>query len=95
MTSLYQILMLILDVAQFIVLAHVIVSWLIGFQVLNPHQPLVGQIWTGLNRLLEPLYAPLRRIIPTTGGLDFTPVIALLIIYALRILVRNNAPMLF
>lgn len=89
MTSLYQILMLILNVAQFIVLAHVIMSWLINFQVLNIRQPLVSQIWYGLERLLEPLYAPIRRILPPMG-LDLAPLIVLIAIYALQIILRNN-----
>lgn len=90
MTSLYQILMLILNVAQFIVLAHVIMSWLINFQVLNIRQPLVAQIWYGLNRLLEPLYAPIRRILPPMG-LDLAPLIVLIAVYALQIILTNNA----
>jgi YggT family protein len=89
MTSLYQILMLILNVAQFIILAHVIMSWLINFQVLNIRQPLVSQIWYGLERLLEPLYAPIRRILPPMG-LDLAPLIVLIAIYALQIILQNN-----
>ena len=89
MTSLYQILMLILNVAQFIILAHVIMSWLINFQVLNIRQPLVSQIWYGLNRLLEPLYAPIRRILPPMG-LDLAPLIVLIAVYALQIILTNN-----
>lgn len=89
MTSLYQILMLILNVAQFIILAHVIMSWLINFQVLNIRQPLVSQVWYGLNRLLEPLYAPIRRILPPMG-LDLAPLIVLIAIYALQIILQNN-----
>lgn len=89
MTSLYQILMLILNVAQFIVLAHVIMSWLINFQVLNIRQPLVSQIWYGLERLLEPLYAPIRRLLPPMG-LDLAPLVVLIAIYALQIILSNN-----
>lgn len=89
MTSLYQILMLILDIAVFIILAHVIMSWLINFQVLNIRQPLVSQIWNGLARLLEPLYAPIRRILPPMG-LDLAPLVLLIAVYALQIILRNN-----
>ena len=89
MTSLYQILMLILDIAVFIILAHVIMSWLINFQVLNIRQPLVSQIWYGLERLLEPLYAPIRRILPPMG-LDLAPLVLLIAVYALQIILRNN-----
>ncbi|KGM50191.1 YggT family protein [Pseudooceanicola atlanticus] len=90
MQSLFQILMLILDVVWFIVIAHVIMSWLINFQVLNVRQQLVGQIWYGLNRLLEPLYGPIRRLLPPMGGLDLAPLIVLLAVLALRIVLQNN-----
>lgn len=90
MTSLGQILMMILDVVWFILIAHIIMSWLISFQVLNTRQPLVSQIWYGLNRLLEPIYSPIRRMLPPMGGLDFTPLIVLLGVAALRIVVANN-----
>ncbi len=91
MTSLLQILYLILNVVWFIIIAHVIMSWLINFNVLNYRQPLVGQIWDGLNRLLEPVYGRIRRILPPMGGLDLAPLIALLIVAALRIIIANNA----
>jgi YggT family protein len=91
MTSLLQILLLILNVAWFLVIAHVITSWLIGFNVLNRHQPLVGQIWSGLNALLEPIYGPIRRVLPAMGGLDLSPIIVLIGLYALRVILINNA----
>ena len=94
MASLIQIVLLILDVVWFILIAHVIMSWLISFQVLNLRQPLVAQIWDGLSRLLEPLYAPIRRILPPMGGLDLAPLVVLIGIYALRIVIINNAPAL-
>lgn len=91
MVSLLQILLLILSVVQFIILAHVIMSWLINFGVLNLRQPVVYQIWEGLNRLLEPVYGRIRRVLPAMGGLDLAPLIALLAVYALRIVITNNA----
>lgn len=94
MTSLFQILMLILDIAQFIIIAHIIMSWLINFQVLNLRQQLVASIWDGLNRLLEPVYGPIRRRLPNMGGLDLAPLVVLIAIIALRIVVVNNAPYL-
>ncbi len=77
MQSLFQILMLLLDILWFFIIAHVIMSWLINFQVLNVRQQFVGQIWYGLNRLLEPLYAPIRRVLPNMGGLDLAPLVVL------------------
>ncbi|SFT35992.1 YggT family protein [Sedimentitalea nanhaiensis] len=91
MQSLFQILMLILDVVWFFIIAHVIMSWLINFQVLNLHQPLVAQIWSMLQRILEPLYGPVRRLLPPMQGLDLAPLVVLLGIFALRIILVNNA----
>jgi YggT family protein len=91
MTSIFQILMLILDIAQFIIIAHIIVSWLINFQVLNRRQPLVASVWDGLNRLLEPVYSRVRRLLPAMGGLDLAPLVVLIGVYVLRILLINNA----
>lgn len=90
MTSLFEILMLILGIARFFILAHFIMSWLVQFQVLNLRQPLVAQIWFGLNRVLEPVYGPIRRILPNMGGIDLSPIVALIGIYALEIILRNN-----
>lgn len=91
MTSLLQILLLILDVVQFVIIAHIIMSWLINFQVLNLRQPLVAQIWDGLNRLLEPIYDRVRQILPRMSGIDLAPLVVLLAVYALRIVLMNNA----
>ena len=91
MTSILQILLLLLDVAWFIMIAHIIMSWLINFQVLNLGQDVVRQIWYGLNRLLEPVYGPIRRVLPDMGSLDLAPLVALLAIYAIRIVLMNNA----
>lgn len=91
MTSLFQILLMVLGVVRFVIIVHFIMSWLISFQVLNLRQPIVAQIWDGLNRLLEPIYGPIRRFLPNMGGLDLSPLVALLGVYALEIILRNNA----
>ena len=90
MTSILQILLLILDIVYYVIIAHIIMSWLINFQVLNLRQPLVAQIWDGLNRLLEPLYGRIRAILPNLGGLDLAPLIVLIAVYAARIVLMNN-----
>ncbi|MEO3413405.1 YggT family protein [Roseovarius sp. CAU 1744] len=91
MQSLFQIVMLILDIVWFLIIAHVIMSWLINFQVLNLRQQLVAQIWYGLNRLLEPAYAQIRRFLPPMSGIDLAPLVALVAVYALRIILINNS----
>lgn len=91
MQSLFEIITLILDVIWFLIIAHVIMSWLINFQVLNLRQPLVAQIWDGLNRILEPAYRKIRSFLPQMGGIDLAPLIALIGVAALRIILSNNA----
>ena len=84
MLAIYGPLQLILNIVYFVMIAHIIMSWLINFQVLNLHQPLVMQIWQGLNRLLEPMYEPIRRILPNTRPMDLAPLVALIIVISLR-----------
>ena len=91
MTSLFEILMLFLGVVRTVIFVHFIMSWLLSFQVLNMRQPIVAQIWEGLSRLLEPIYGPIRRVLPNMGGLDLSPIVALLGVYAIEIILRNNA----
>ncbi|TNC48777.1 YggT family protein [Rubellimicrobium rubrum] len=91
MQSLFEILLLILGIARLFIFAHFIMSWLLAFNVLNPRQQFVQQVWQGLSRVLEPIYRPIRSILPSMGGLDLAPLIALIAIYALEIILRNNA----
>ncbi|NIY73264.1 YggT family protein [Marivivens donghaensis] len=90
MASVFQILLMLIGVARFIIFAHFIMSWLISLQVLNIRQPIVAQIWYGLQRILDPLYNPIRRILPNLGGLDLSPIVALLALEAIRIILMNN-----
>jgi len=87
--------MLLLGVARTLIFAHFIMSWLISFQVLNVRQPLVGQVWYTLQRILEPIYGPIRRFMPNLGGVDLSPIVALLGIEIIRIVLINNAAMFY
>lgn len=84
MIMIYELLKLVLDVVFFVMIVHIVMSWLITFNVLNLRQPLVAQLWDGLNRLLQPLYAPIRRMLPNTGALDLAPLVVFIIVIALR-----------
>ena len=84
MAPIFAIPYMILNVIWFFIVAHFIMSWLISFNVLNLHQPIVSQVWQGLNRILDPIYSRIRQFIPNMGGLDLAPLIALLIVAALQ-----------
>lgn len=92
MLTIIQALIFIIDIVWFFVIAQVIMSWLIQFDVLNVRQPLVYQIWSMLNRILEPLYAPIRKVIPPMGGIEITPLVLLVALFiAQRLLINNMA----
>ena len=95
MLSLMQILLMILGVVKFVMIVQIIMSWLINFQVLNVRQPLVYQIWNGLSRLLEPIYRPIRKILPPMSGLDLAPLVAFIAIYAIERIIYNNMGMFY
>jgi YggT family protein len=90
MTTLFQVLLLIVDIAKWIVLAHVIMGWLVNFQVLNLRQPIVARLWYGLCGVLEPIYRQVRRVIPVVSGIDFAPLVVLIGIFAVRQALVNN-----
>jgi YggT family protein len=89
--TLYQIIGLLLDVLQWIIVIQAILSWLVVFNVINTHSPFVRSVFVALEKMTEPLYRPFRRILPDFGGLDFSPLIVLLIIYIMRQYVLPNA----
>lgn len=90
MLTILQTLLLIISVIRFFVIAHFIMSWLIRFEVLNIRQQFVGQVWYSLERILEPIYSRVRRIMPDLGGIDLSPIIVLVGLEILRIFLFNN-----
>lgn len=90
MTSLATILLMILNIAWWIIIIQAVMSWLINFDVINLRQPLVYQVWSGLNRVTEPVYRPIRSILPPMGGLDLSPIVVLIAIAGLQVVIANN-----
>ena len=67
-----------------------LMSWLIGFNIVNINNKLIYIIADFLNRLTEPFLSPIRRILPYLGGIDLSPVILILLLIFLKDLVNNN-----
>jgi YggT family protein len=84
---LVQIVDYLLWILLWIIIIQAILSWLIAFNVINTHNDFVRQVLYALNRMTEPLYRPIRRIMPDFGMLDFSPLVVLLIIQILRSIV--------
>jgi YggT family protein len=62
----------------YVVIAGVIMSWLIGFGVINPHNNFVRSLYHAVLAVTEPLLRPIRRVIPDLGAVDISPIILLL-----------------
>jgi len=71
-------------ILSMLVIVQFVLSLLIAFNVVNMHNEFVAALWRAVNALLDPLLAPIRRIMPDTGTIDFSP---LVLIILLRILI--------
>jgi YggT family protein len=84
LVSLVDIIILALTVLWWIIILQAILSWLIAFNVINTYNQGVRGFIRALDRMLEPLYRPIRKILPDFGGLDFSPLVILLVIMAIQ-----------
>ncbi len=73
-----QFLIPVISIIIFLIFISVIMSWLVGFNIINLRNPMVRQIYDMLERVTQPILEPIRRMIPPFGGLDFSPIVALL-----------------
>ncbi len=74
-----------------VIIVAVVVSWLVAFGVLNTYNPAARSLIRALDALTEPVFRQIRRIIPPLGGLDLSPMIVLIALYALQKLVNGYA----
>ncbi|MGE5721685.1 MAG: YggT family protein [Sphingomonadales bacterium] len=91
LVSVFEVIDLLLRVLTYIIIAQAIISWLVAFNVINTHNDFVRTFLNALDRMTEPLYRPIRRLLPDFGGIDFSPLVVLLLIAAVRILLRGLA----
>jgi YggT family protein len=87
--ALFQVVDMLLRVLTWIIIIQAILSWLVVFNVINTHSDFMRNLLYALDRLTAPLYRPIRRILPDFGGIDFSPLVVLLIIFALRTLLAG------
>ena len=75
-----DILQMLLWVLSWIVIVQVILSWLYAFNVINPGSGFMRTLTDALEKITEPLYRPIRKVLPDFGGIDFSPLVLLLAI---------------
>lgn len=84
MFLLLQLIGFILQIITWIIVIQVILSLLISFNVINTHNEFVRGLYTALERITDPIYRPIRRILPDFGPIDLSPMVVLLILFFLR-----------
>jgi YggT family protein len=89
--ALIQIIIFALTVLSWIIILQAVLGWLVAFNVINTYNHGVRGFLAALGRLTDPLYRPIRRILPDFGGLDFSPIVVLLIIWAVQRLLGGLA----
>ncbi|MGR6429492.1 YggT family protein [Rhizobium sp. PAMB 3182] len=80
----------IINILWFIIIASAIFSWLYAFNVINSRNEFVNMIGRSLYQITEPMYRPIRRILPNMGGLDLSPIVVLIILYFIQVLLNTT-----
>ena len=75
---------LLLSIVTWVIIGQVILSWLFAFNVLNIHSAGVRAFAMALERITAPIYRPIRRMLPDFGGIDFSPLVILILIQVLK-----------
>ena len=82
--ALFGIIDMILQVLVWVIIAQVIISWLVAFNVINTQSNFVRTLLDALDKMTAPLYRPIRKVLPDFGGIDFSPIVLILAIQILR-----------
>ena len=89
--TLFEIVGYLISVIVMLVIVQFIISLLIAFNVIDPRNDFVNAIWRSVNALLDPILRPIRRLLPATGSIDFSPLVLIVGLEVLRIILRNLA----
>lgn len=88
---LYDIVSLLIQVVVALVIVQFVMSLLISFNVVNMHNEFVAAIWKAVNALLDPIIAPIRRFMPNTGAIDFSPLVLIVLLQIIQIVLAHLA----
>ena len=96
MIAIFYLALQILKIYSYVVIANVVISWLVAFNVLNTQNRLVYSILEFTYRLTEPFLNRIRRFIPNLGAFDISPIILLLLIWFIEMCMKLYiAPIIF
>ena len=87
--AIFSIIDMVLQILVWVLIIQIILSWLVAFKVIDTSNNFVRTMLDGLERLTEPLYRPIRKVMPDFGGIDFSPIVLILGIQILRKLAQG------
>lgn len=89
MDALVQIIGLITSAIIFLVIVQFVIGLLFAFNVVSPSNDFLMQVYRSINALLEPVLRPIRRIMPDTGAIDFSPLVLILLLNIMSIVLNG------
>ena len=89
--TLFEIVGYLISVLVMLVIVQFVLSLLISFNVVNMHNDFVAAVWRAVNALLDPILTPIRKILPDTGSIDFSPMALIILLQIVRIVLGNLA----
>ena len=90
MSPIFELLVQIIELYKFVLIAAVIMSWLVAFNVINTHNRFVYTVSEFLYRVTEPALRPIRRFVPSLGGVDISPIILILLLWFIQRMIIVN-----
>jgi YggT family protein len=87
--TLYDILSIVTNVIVMLVIVQFIIGLLLAFNVINTSNQFVTAIYQSINSLMEPVLAPIRRLLPSTGAIDFSPLVLIIGLQILMVIIGN------
>ena len=91
MDALIQIIVMITNAIVMLVIIQFVIGLLFAFNVINRSNEFMTQVFNSINALLEPILRPIRKLIPNTGAIDFSPLVLILLLNAVVIVLTSIA----
>lgn len=89
--TLIQIVDLLINVLVMLIIVQFIIGLLLAFNVINASNEFVISVYRSINALLEPVLGPIRKVMPSTGSIDFSPLVLIILLQILLIVLTNVA----
>ena len=91
MTAIIQIIALLTQVIVMLVIVQFVIGLLFSFNAVSPRNQFLSQVYRSINALLEPVLGPIRRMMPDTGAIDFSPLVLIVLLQVVMIVLSNLA----